>query len=114
MGGKLVLRTNSMKSKRLLFLCSMLLLVGAGCSKHQPPPSPTSFARVQGQQILATDFAKICWLDPEAIKTRRSPIEHSRTALKEFIVNVKFQNNMVNDGYWRALGLPLQSASFNH
>jgi aryl-phospho-beta-D-glucosidase BglC (GH1 family) len=50
-------------------------------------------------------FAKVCWVDPEAIKKHRPPLEHSRAALKEFITNVRFQNNSVNGGYIKALGL---------
>jgi hypothetical protein len=50
-------------------------------------------------------FAKVCWLDPEAIKKPRPPFEHSRTALAELMANVRFQNNSINDGYIAALGL---------
>jgi hypothetical protein len=63
-----------------------------------------SFKRPQHwDEIVA--FAKVCWLDPEAIKRHRPPIEHSRTALAELLINVKFANNQINPGYITALGL---------
>jgi hypothetical protein len=63
-----------------------------------------SFKRPQYWDEIAT-FAKVCWLDPEAIKKHRPPIEHSRTALVELLINVKFANNQINPGYITALGL---------
>ena len=52
-----------------------------------------------------TAFAKVCWLDPEAIKKHRPPLEHSRAALAALLQSVKFENNRVNQGYLAALGL---------
>lgn len=73
----------------------------ASCLRAFQPPS-------HWDEIAA--FAKVCWLDPEAIKTKRPPLAHSRAALAEFIANVKFKNNVVNDGYVRALGWQMPAA----
>lgn len=63
-----------------------------------------SFKRPQFWDEVAA-FAKVCWLDPEAIKRHRPALEHSRTALAEFLLNIKFANNQINPGYITALGL---------
>lgn len=51
------------------------------------------------------EFAKVHHVDPADIKKHRPSIEHSRAALAGLIENVRFKNNLVNEGYMAALGL---------